>query len=518
MANLLIDKSLTSVSVFGGTFADITGFSQSVTVAGTGSVVILMMSVNPQQEVLADASVDFRFTSGGSQVGPIMTRFLDTNSELNGATMMFALTGLAAGSHTFAGQARNRIGDANADVNFVRTFQAIEIESGASILVDKLTTVSNASPVAYANVTNLSDTQTPTLGSILLFLATTQLSDTGTDKANDFRFAIDGTRAGPEMSDSNDNTTGECNGVSMAWAETGVSAASHTFSLQWQRRLADADMDTGRERTFQVIEFTADADLLVDVQSVSADSAGGSYTDQTDMVGSPDIDSVDSIALTLWNYTMAGSDDDQRTENRFEIGGVQEGAEISAFTDAAERSPGCLMARAVTGESGVTDFAGQWIIGKSSPATDTGRPRTFQVIELLAAGIQASGAPSITKPTSTGNAIVKKIASGAPSINKPTSTGNAIRKIVASGAPSINKPTSQGNALVCRQASGAPSITKPTSTGNAIVIPVVVPDEPGSTVHKYGREEQYRERLEIEDEEILAIVIAATTSMIDEMD
>jgi len=64
-------------------------------------------------------------------------------------------------------------------------------------------------------------------------------------------------------------------------------------------------------------------------------------------------------------------------------------------------------------------------------------------------------------------------------------------------------------------ASGSPSISKPFSTGNAIIVGLVVP---GSTVHDYAREDPIRKRLEIEDEEILAIVIAAATAIFDDLD
>lgn len=391
MSNLLTDLSLTSSHTFTGTFADITDMSATVTIAGTGSVVLLMMSVTPTQAAgTGDSCVDLRFTEGGTQVGAILSVFADSdspNQEINSGTMMFALTGLSAGSHTFAVQGAERKGDAIIDTARVRTFQIIEIETGASILVDQETVAANASPAAWANMTNLSDTQTPSAGSVLIFNMTVQLDSETGDSANEFRFAVDGTRDGPHLSDAND-AVDEIDGVSMVWAADDISAASHTFSVQWQQLVATPDMDETRERIFQVIEIFADADLLVDVESVSADGATATYTDQTDMVGSPDIDSTDSIALVLWNYNqLADSGSHSVAFVRIEVGGVQEGAENVVFKDGVDLVPGSLMARAVTGESGVTDFAGQWIEDSGTVDTDTGKPRTFQVIDLKVAAV-----------------------------------------------------------------------------------------------------------------------------------
>ncbi len=330
MANLLTDISLTSAHSFTGTFGDIAGMSDSVTVAGPGSVVILMMSLTPAQDPSGDACMDFRFTEGGSQVGAIVSGFADNSStQTNGVTMMFALTGLSAGSHTFAVQGRDRQGDGRVDTDDVRTLQIVEIESGASLLVDLLTTVANDAPASWANMTNLSDTQTPGAGSVLIWNMTVQMLDSGAaDKAAEYRFAVDGTRIGPHLSDRNDQAN-KVDGVSMAWAADGVPASSHTFSVQWQELLSTPDMDTARERIFQVIEISADADLLIDVSSTSSQGATGSYSDQLPMGGQPDIDSIDSIPLVLWNWNMdASASSDAVAKVRLEIAGTQEGAQL----------------------------------------------------------------------------------------------------------------------------------------------------------------------------------------------
>lgn len=496
MANLLIDLTLVTADTFGGTFADIAGMAPAaVPVAGPNSVVILMTSNVPApQDTGEDACAEYRFTVDGSPVGPELSALNDTPSEYSGREVIFAVDGLSAGNHTFAVQARSRHPTPNAetDTGLNRTFQALEITSGATILVDLASSAADTAPVAWANVVGLSGSATPQLGSILLMLAGASILDIDDHDCAEFRFAIDGARDGPILTSQEDNVD-EMDSVSMAWAETGVSAASHTFSLQWQIRDATPVMDTGLTRVLQVIEFDTNVDLLVDNISVAADTAPGAYADMVGMSGSPDIDSVDSVALVLANYTQdsVGSAD-ERADSRLSIGGVFQGAEQAQFKDDTDRLASTLMARGVTGESGVTTMAMQWLAGKDSPTADTTRERTFQVLDFKSAAVvhSASGAPSITDPFSTGAAILRKAASGAPEITKPTATGVAVRTIKASGAPSISKPISAGN---------------------------VITVEPGRDLTKYG-DEKYRARLETEDEEILAIVIAATTSIFDEMD
>jgi hypothetical protein len=537
MANLLTDLTLSTAHTIGGTFADIADMSDTVTIAGTGSVVILMMSLNQQMLALDDCA-EFRFTHDGARVGPEISSLADQVDEGTGRTLMFALTGLSAGSHTFAVQARNRASTMFIDTAYPRTFQVVEIETGASILIDLETQASDVSPVSFANMANLSQAVTPAAGALLLLLHGSQMLGVDDNKLAEHRFAIDGVRDGPLMGHSMDDIN-KTTGLMMAWAVTGISAASHTFSVQWQDVTATPQMDTARPRVFQVIEFASAADLLVDLESVSADSAPVSYADMDNMSGTPVIDSTDSVALVLANYTLDPGTDDC-ADNFFSIGGVQEGAEVSVFADLAspQQTDSLLMARAVTGESGATAMSLQWQIRQDAPSTDTDRERTFQVIDLLVGGITASGAPEIAKPTAAGTAIRKVTAVGNPIIAKPTATGSAIRKITASGAPSITnlistgevvhlgkhtasgapsitKPTAAGTAIRRIKASGAPSITKPISAGQARIVGL---EELGSTAHKYAREEQIRKRMEIEDEEILAIVIAATTSIIDEMD
>ena len=433
MANLLIDKTLTSAFTVPAAWGDVTDMSEVVTIVGTDSMVILMMSLNPEM-VETDACAEYRFTHDGAQVGPALSCTMDQIDEGSGITLFFALSGLAAGSHTFAVQAQRRENTAVIDTAFQRTFQCVEIESGATFLVNKSSVAADTSPATYADIVDLSDTQTPADGSLLLFiLGMTQLFDS--DVTAKYQFAIDGTREGPEGSQFSDSSV-EGNSLSMAYGRTGVSAVSHTFSVQWERTQATPIADTARTRHLQIIEFTADADLLVDKESISDQDAPAAFADVTDMEGSANIDGVDSIALVLCNMTQrAGSD--QTSNRQIAIAGVREGAEISSFSDiaATDDMSGLLVARAVTGESGATTMSMQWFRRRSIPRTHLSFPRTFQVIDLVkpSVGNMAGTIPLTLTPAATVQAN-GQLAGSSNLVISPAGTLTALGQLIGSSA------------------------------------------------------------------------------------
>ena len=79
MANLLTDLSLTSAYTVTGSFAVITGMTTTVTIAGTGSVVLLAMTLNP--ELVSDECAEYRFTHDGARVGPVVSSFVDATND-----------------------------------------------------------------------------------------------------------------------------------------------------------------------------------------------------------------------------------------------------------------------------------------------------------------------------------------------------------------------------------------------------------------------------------------------------
>lgn len=384
MANLLTDLILTSAYVYTGTFADITGMSDTVSIKDTGSVVILMTSNVAAENVAADLCVEYRFTVDGSPVGGELSSLLDSPSEFSGIEMMFAVTGLSAGNHTFAVQGRNRFGDAEVDTTRNRTFQVLELDFKASILVDLSSSSADTAPAVFADVAGLSVSATPQAGSLLLFCAGLPPLSDENDEMGDYQFAIDGARDGPNLG-SHNRRVDRTDSLSMSWAEIGVSAASHTFSLQWEDRRREPETDTTRTRYLQVIEIEDFFSLEIDNVSQAADAAPGTFADMVGMSGTATIDSTDSIPLILANYIQEGDGgmDRDRADSRLTVGGVFEGAEQANLKRGGDRAGSTMMNRAADNETGSTDFALQWEAGNDSPNADEARNRTFQVIDLI---------------------------------------------------------------------------------------------------------------------------------------
>jgi len=384
MANLLTDLILTSAYVYTGTFADITGMSDTVSIKDTESVVLLMTSNVPAENVVADLCVEYRFTVDGSPVGGELSSMLDANDEFSGMEMMYAVTGLSAGNHTFAVQGRNREGDGEVDTTRNRTFQVLEFVFGsASILVDLTSSSADTAPATWADVAGLTTSATPEAGSLLLFTAGLPPLSDENDEMGDYQFAIDGVRDGPNLG-SHNRRPDRTDSLSMSWAEDGVSAASHTFSLQWEDRRREPETDTTRTRYLQVIEIKKFFSLEIDNVSVAADSAPAAFANMVGMSGNATIDSTDSKPLILANYIQDSAGNvRERADSRLTVGGIFEGAEQAAFKRNADRTGSTMMNRAADGESGVTAFALQWEQGKDTPIADTGRNRTFQVIDLI---------------------------------------------------------------------------------------------------------------------------------------
>jgi hypothetical protein len=397
MANLLTDLILTTAHVYTDTFADITGMSDVVSIESPGSVVILMTSNVPAENFGGDQPcIEYQFTVDGSPVGGELCSHIGAFPSLSGIEMMFAVTGLSAGNHTFAVQGRNRNPGQTGEVDTTknRTFQVLELDFGASILVDLSSSTLDAAPVAFADVANLTVSATPQAGSLLLFSAGLPQFDDDTGVMGGYQFAIDGALDGPELG-SHHRRIDRGDSLSMSWAEIGVSAASHTFSLQWEIRRKAPETDVTRTRYLQVIEIEQFFQLEIDNVSLTADAAPAAFADMDGMSGTATIESTDSISLILANYIQddAGAQDD-RADSRLTVGGSFEGAEQANLKRNTDRAGSTMMNRAVDNESGSTDFALQWEQGQNTPNSDTGRNRTFQVIELLPTG-QMEASPDL---------------------------------------------------------------------------------------------------------------------------
>ena len=277
-----------------------------------------------------------------------------------------------------------------------------------------------------------------------------------------------------------------------------------------------AGVSTGSHIAF-VTAFGGATDTVGDIQTSTAIAAG---VDNDPNWASMTVDEDDSVAF---RYAVASDDNQAVSEPSVPAGHTSRGfGENSGGT----AGWGLLSVDADTTTLSAATWTGLW----GSFAVDEVEGLVTIVIPP-ASGNDASGTPSITKPTSGGASHIwprvylntsqtksgatemtvtasnaagtsatftdpegaptgalflgverqsdddigwiavtvnsGETASGSPSIVKPTSSGTSEIIKPASGTPSITKPTSSGTAEIIKPASGSPSITKPTSTGTA---------------------------------------------------
>lgn len=391
MAEILADIELTSAHTLTGSFADITGMSTTVTIAGTGSVVLLLMSITGDLSDSTDETGEYRFTVDASAVGAETTAFKDTTDGGSSCTLAFAVDGLSTGSHTFAVQGANVEGTVPIDTTRIRLFQVIEITTGAEIVVDISSTSVENSVVAWTVIDDMTATITAVSGRAYLMFATNPiLLDSAGDTGAVHSFGVGGTREGPVLQNQRDNVD-EGDGVTLTWVATGISGST-VFDLQWQNFAGFTDADTTRPRILQVIELESTIfNLLTDITSVTADtvdSVVGVFTVVDDMEDTVTIAGTGSVVIKLFNMQfLRTSGGDKTLEYRLRTDSSLVGAEIVGDGDAIDRQPGQVLIHAEDGLSGSTDFDAQWtmlaIDGGDPATTNTNFNRTFQVLELL---------------------------------------------------------------------------------------------------------------------------------------
>lgn len=250
----------------------------------------------------------------------------------------------------------------------------------SDLLVSKTSQASQDGPGSFADMTDMFEAGV-TVGSadsVVLLIASYSLDQSGSgDHVAECQFAIDDSLVGPSLLVFKDNIDKGC-GQSIVWAATGLSG-SHKFALQWRATVSSPTLDTGRVRSFQVIEIT-DAELVVSITSTSIDDASSSYTDLADMDANFAPASAASILLLIANHqTNTGSDN--TVAHQFEIDGTGEGPEPIAFEDTSGEACGSSWMWLKTGISSAVDWIVQWI--EVQPSIVTGDfVRSFQVIEI----------------------------------------------------------------------------------------------------------------------------------------
>lgn len=385
MPNLLASITSQTSGTAPATYADVPGLSAVVNVASTNSIILLIAAVPIALDKGGDhSSAKFQFADGGTREGPEQWMGYEDNTDSGlGGCIVYAKTGIS-GSHTFSLQWLDGGSDvaATLDTGRDRSFQVIELLDGeANLLVDIELTTSGSAPGTWADIPGFS--ATPSIAgtdSVLLMIA--MMSTTkANDATADMRFAVDGTREGPELTwFYNDNAIEKAGGV-LSHVKTGISG-SHTLSVQWQDRSNAPDIDTANARTFQVIELL-NADLLLDITSVTSGTAPGTYANIPALSGTPTVSAAASIVLMGMNVPIVLDATDRTADFQFADGGTREGPEVTlAFSDNSDEGGGGGMLWAKTGISGSRTFSAQWQDRLAAPSLDTGRTRSFWVIEL----------------------------------------------------------------------------------------------------------------------------------------
>ncbi len=240
---------------------------------------------------------------------------------------------------------------------------------------------SQASVAGFADVDGLSETViVGSASSVLLLIATIPLDQSNPlDEGARIRFAIDDVLEGPSQTIHVDEINEGCGG-SLCYVVTGLSG-SHKFALQWQTvGTRDASTDTGRVRSFQVIEIS-NASIVVNQSSQAADSATPPFTDILGLTATPTI-AAGSVLLVLSNTQGELTVGEWVYTSRLLIGGAHQGPELLCFNDGENRGCGQSMMWFTDGLSGSVAFAAQWSEIAASALMDTGQVRTLQVVEI----------------------------------------------------------------------------------------------------------------------------------------
>jgi len=310
----------------------------------------------------------------------------DNANEGCGASLCYAKTGLS-GSTKFAIQWKTNASAQKTDGARAREFQVIEITDANLNLVNLSSVDTDDAVGGYTDIVDMTATATPaSAGSILLMLGNCPITDAA-DATAIFTFEIDAVDVGPELAAFTDAaTSGDTCGVSMMWAETGHSGSTD-FAWQWDEVKGVINTIT-ETRTFQVIEITANANILIDITSKNADTLEAGYTQVVDLTKSVTVGGTGSILI--FSAGMATAIDDDSTDEcgyfQFTEGGTNEGPEISTFHETTNGGCSHSLFYAVKDKSaGSHTFT---VEGQNEQATyncSTDRLRSFCMVELTAA-------------------------------------------------------------------------------------------------------------------------------------
>ncbi len=382
-ANLLVNITSTSGGSAPGTWGTVPGLSaSSITVQGTNSVLLLLGTVT--QAEASDDSAEFRFSVNGDATGsPVVKSFTDSSTagEVHGISLYWAVTGLSGSSNSFAMEWQDIVSGSSIDTSKPHSFQVVEIAGGDATIDVDLSSTSSASAGSESNLFQATGVSIAGTSSVLLFMGNVAMA-LSSDNYAVFRFGVDDTGEGARTAGGSDSTS---NHDGWSWSgfhmKTGVSAGTHSFELKWQEDDSSAATDTARLRTFQVVEITANANLLATLSSTGSWTTGSEAndpnldTDQTPKDG-------DSVILIAANAMINPVAEDQAAGFRIGIDDSSVGGYITDFNDDLDQAGYASVVWAATSLSGSHSFQLRGQSEQGTPAIDTTYPRTLFVLDL----------------------------------------------------------------------------------------------------------------------------------------
>lgn len=354
--NLLVDITSTASGSSSGSWANVPGLSAtSITVQSTGSLLLLITTVT-LNDSSTDSTAAFRFYVNGAAItnGPEIQCFEDnTNGERGGMSMAYALTGLSGSTNSFSVQWITQTGSPAIETDLNHSFQVIEVEDSASILVNSFATSSSTSPSTEGNLFQSTSISVAATGSVLLMLANVPCGGTS-DGSAAFRFGVDDSAEGARGTMLMD-TTNEISGWSGMHAKTGISG-SHSFELKWQTAAGTAvPVDTTRTRTFQVVEFTDGCEILDSVITTTTSTVTTAWANDSQLTTTQDV-TTGALQLIFANACQQPSGTDGCLDISIGIGSTNYGGGLSLYNDSTSVFQGGFVAFAETGLTGSNTF------------------------------------------------------------------------------------------------------------------------------------------------------------------
>ncbi len=250
-AVIKVDKTANTATASPESFTSLLS-ETGVSIAGPSSVIIMIGAI--PLGLVSDATIDVQFSVDDVLEGAITSASTDSSNEGNDWSGMHVLDGLSAGTHSFEMKWKDRLSGPSTDATPPQRFQVIEITNNATLKVDKTSSSSQSIPGTFGTITDMTGTFTTAADALQLMMANMVLDTDGSDHSVDFSLAVDGAEEGAifaAFTDDQDRVTYAL----LARAVTGLSAASHDFSLSGDVTQRTPETDVTRPRTFAVIEF-----------------------------------------------------------------------------------------------------------------------------------------------------------------------------------------------------------------------------------------------------------------------